>query len=76
LSPFKNNPKSNISSIILAETIPTLIQYKPSLTTAGGEDGYEQSPKGLLKFVKNSQLLDFPEISPSEIGLITEVLID
>jgi len=57
----------------LAETIPILIQYKPAVTAAGGEDGYEQDPKEILKFVKKSQSLDFLEISPSEIGLITEI---
>jgi hypothetical protein len=75
-TPFKNNLKSNTSSIILAETIPTLIEYKSAVPAAGGEDGYEQSPKGLLTFVKKSQTFDFLEISPSEIGLITEIEIN
>jgi len=53
-----------------------LIQSKSAIPPLGGENGCEQDPKGLLKFVKISQPLDFTEISPSEIGLITEIVIN
>jgi len=56
--------------------MPTLIEYKSSIPAAGGEDGYEQDPKEILKFLKKSQTFDFSGFSPSEIGLITEMVID
>jgi hypothetical protein len=74
-TPFKNNLKSNTHSIILAETIPTLIQYKSAIPAAGGENGYEQEPKEILRFLKKSQSFDFSGFSSSEIGLITEIVI-
>jgi len=74
-APFKNNSKSNAPSIIIAEAMPTLIEYKSSIPAAGGEDGYEQDPKAILRFLKNSQSLDFSGFSPSEIRLITEIVI-
>jgi len=49
-TPFKNNLKSNTHSIILAETIPTLIQYKSAVPAVGGEGGCEQEPKEILRF--------------------------
>jgi hypothetical protein len=53
--------------------MPTLIQYKSAVPALSRGDGYEQEPKAILRFLKNSQPLDFKWISPSEIGLITEI---
>jgi len=50
-----------------------LIQYKSAVTSAGGKSKIEPDLKEILKFVKKSQPLDFPEFSPSEIGLITDI---
>jgi len=74
-SPFKNNSKSNTSLIILAETMPSLIEYKSAVPAVSRGDGYEQDPKEILRFLKKSQSLDFSKISLSEIGLITEIVI-
>jgi len=72
---FKNNLKSNTHSIILAAIISMLIQYKSAIPAAGGENGYEQEPKEILRFLKKSQSFDFSGFSSSEIGLITEIVI-
>jgi len=52
-----------------------LIQSKSAIPALGGENGCEQIPKEILKFVKISQTFDFSGFSPSEIGLITEIVI-
>ena len=56
--------------------MPSLIEYKSAVTAAGGGGGYEQNSKEILKFLKKSQSFDFIGFSPSEIGLITEIIIN
>jgi len=62
--------------------MPTLIQYKSAVSAGewkgsvcrGGNS--KQNSKEILSFPKNSQTFDFTGISPSEIGLITEIIIN
>jgi hypothetical protein len=72
----KSKIKIKYSLNYIAETIPTLIEYKSAVSAVGGEGEIEPDQKGLLKFLKKSQSLDFTEFSQPEIGLITEIEID
>jgi len=62
--PLENHRKPSASSILLAETMPTLIQT------------FEPNVKEFSGFMRQYQSYRLTEVSPSQVALIAEISLD